>query len=126
MVPLKHKWYISALKCILSVIWLALFTAQLSYKSYQYSGFSPYPSKEVISSHVLSGGEHVLSAFHRTAKVFLSPDRRYDLRQFFTILHPSFRIDHLVVQSKKEAYILSLRIILKAPLSLSLRGPPLV
>jgi len=126
MIPLKHKWYMSAFKCILSVIWIALFTTQLSYKFYQFSSFSPYSSNKEISQQIHSSNDKALSAFHSADKVFLSLDKRYDLKQLFTMLCPSFRIDPPVARYKDEFNILSLRIISHAPLSTSLRGPPLV
>jgi hypothetical protein len=122
MIPKRHKWSRVALKCILSVICLSLFSAQLSYKFYE---FSSLPSCHKSDRYQVRSYKRVVTTHSQADKVFLSLDKRYDITHLFALTSPSFRMNHPLVQDKREFSVLYSRIVSPVHRCTSLRGPPL-
>jgi hypothetical protein len=121
----RNRWRRFAFKCTLSVIGLALFTAQLSYKFYLCASRPVFnasvkamPLKSQIGLHPFFPKYH--------SRDLPSLDKRYDLKQISELFAPPSLQEHLPLKQKKEFYLPTEAAISSAAFRVSLRGPPSV
>ena len=125
MIRLRHKRNIGAFKGILSVIGLILFTAQLSYKFYEFANLPPVGSYENTFAHCRTVSEPgAASKCDISGRVLLSLDKRYDLKHIYFLPTPLYNLAAPLVASCHEVYLLPRKAISRTPLPASLRAPP--
>src|SRR5579872_1949630 len=89
-----HKWRKFVFKCTFTVIGIVLFTAQVSYKFYQYASLPLFHGASI--RHAAAGGHFSSSVFARhRGKAFLTIDKRYDYEAFIGLIPATFRISRL-------------------------------
>lgn len=125
MTPLRHRICMSAFKCILSVIGAILFTAQLSYKFYQFASIPLSRSNGNRITHGQTIGQPgAIHDYDRNGKVFLSLDKRYDLKSIYYLPVPVFRLASLPLADYDEVYFFTPKAVSRPNLLSPLRGPP--
>jgi len=121
----KYKWRHSAFKGILSVIGLALFTAQLSYKFYFFANIPV-----VQSGHGgITGSANVkncrdLPDYHNNARLLL--DKRYDYRHTYALITPLFQVPSIREKRFRLVDILPAEVTSTTVLTAFFRGPPTI
>jgi hypothetical protein len=117
----------SAFKCILSLLWLALFAEQSSYKFYQLASTPQNHSRKVGTNETCPGSDHIFSNCPNHTGMSLSLDKRYNLKHIFTLPAPLQRIDALPTEHKNKCFFFySEATICSSCLTTALRGPPVV
>ena len=125
MIRLRHRICISAFKCILSVFGAILFTAQLSYKFYQFASIPlSGPNGNTISFGQTVGQPGAIRDYDRNGKVFLSLDKRYDLKSIYYLPVPLFHLPSLPLADYDELNIFTPKAVVRPHFLSPLRGPP--
>lgn len=125
MGPERHRWRRSAFKCILSVIGLALFTAQLSYKFYLFANSPVIQSGRGSTTHSVNVKGHPSIPNYHT-RVHLLLDKRYDYKHTYALVTPVFQVQHFPQNSINSFSILPVKVITTANWITFFRGPPAI
>jgi hypothetical protein len=122
---LRHRWSMSAFKCILSVICLALFTTQLSFRFYQSSSLSFINYNEGTSRPISHKGENNrIYHYHSHPKIYLSLDKRYNIPHFIALPPTVFAINALHAATQVKFPVNCDGIKASFPFSVADRAPP--
>jgi len=121
----RNSWRRSAFKCVLLVVGLVLFSAQLSYKFYLFANLLPYQAgysdiKHSITIKSVPG----TPGFH--CDLFLLLDKRYDRQPTHTLLTPIFQVQHFSIKTTRRLIIPTGNAIYISLPASSLRGPPFI
>jgi hypothetical protein len=117
-----HRYTVALSKCLLPVICMILLTAQLTYQPFC---FHPNGSGTATVAQQAGGdGSGGLPNAHCHNKVYLSLDKRYDLRPVLFLPAPSFRVAALIPVRHVPAYFFCLRLAAATVRPSCLRGPP--
>jgi hypothetical protein len=119
-----HRYIVALSKCLLPVICMVLLTAQLTFESCCIC-FHPNGSGTAMVAQQPGGdGPGNLPNAHCHNKVYLSLDKRYDLRPVLFLPAPSFRVTALVTVRHVPAYFFYPRLAVATVRPACLRGPP--
>ena len=117
-----HRYIVALSKCLLPVICLILLTAQLTYQPFCFH--SPGTGAATVAQQPGGDGPGSLPNAHCHNKVYLSLDKRYDLKPILFIPAASFHVTALVLVRQVPAYFFSSRLTAGTMRPACLRGPP--
>ncbi|HWB93259.1 MAG TPA: hypothetical protein VG605_15460 [Puia sp.] len=121
MSPLQHRRTWVAYQCAFAVISLMLFTAQLSYKFYEYAN-RPVFLRAAI--HRASGQQVAPGLHNYDHRLILSLDKRYEVQKIVALTAPVLRIPPLAsIMKPVSAGIFSFHFSFPCQCP-DLRGPP--
>jgi len=119
-----HRYTVALSKCLLPVICLILLTAQLTYQPICFCFHSPGTGAATIAQQPGGDGPGSLPNAHCHNKVYLSLDKRYDLKPILFIPAASFHVTALVPVRQVPAYFFCPRLAAATVRPSCLRGPP--
>ncbi len=125
-----------AFKCILSMVWLVLFSEQLSYKFYQFSSTPKFrhpsgtPADQTGRERAhqsLTSLDHVSLNFHKRREISLSLDKRYNFKHIFSLPAPFAYKDPTPMEFRNELNVFPPGSTHHTPVfATALRGPPVL